>query len=350
MAIQKWKLRAICLLVTWIASARCALAADNLYKTIREPFVVKTILLDWHDEQRNRDVPVRIYYPDAPPSLKFPIIIFSHGVGGSRNGYAYLGEFWAGSGYLCVHVQHVGSDSSIFQDLPPSEFVAAMYRATVSPRNIRNRPLDVTFTIDQLTKLNDDNPLFKGRLDLDHIGVAGHSFGAFTTLAVAGEVFTSTRGTKLAWPDVRVKAAIAMSETPPADPRTWGDAFAHITIPMLHLTGTIDESPFSESRGKAADRRVPFDQISPVADQFLITLAGGDHMVFSGRAQMGEPLAGPGNPALDPTFQLLVQQSTLAFWDGYLKSDSKAQDWLKNGGCKAMLGENAELETHLKKS
>ncbi len=333
------------LLLAWICLPRPAIS-QTPYAPAPGPFSVKTEALNWHDAQRNRDVPVRIYYPDSPQG-KFPIIIFSHGVGGSRDGYAYLGEFWAGFGYVCVHVQHVGSDTSIWQDLPADEISAAMRRATVSPRNIRNRPLDVSFAIDQLTNLNQTDPIFKDRLDLDRIGVAGHSFGAFTTLAVAGEVFTTSRGTKLMWPDSRVKAAIAMSESPPPDPSTWDDAFPHIAIPMMHMTGTIDDNPFGDS--KAAVRRVPFDHIPPVADQYLIILQGGDHMVFSGRTQQGEPMSGTGNPALDPTFQVLIQQSTTAFWDAYLKSDARAQDWLQTGGCKQMLGANAAFEMHPKK-
>jgi hypothetical protein len=55
-------------------------------------------------------------------------------------------------------------------------------------------------------------------------------------------------------------------------------------------------------------------------------------------------MAGPGNPAMDPTFQRLIQESTLAFWDGYLKSDSSAKAWIRDGGCKAMLGKDASFE------
>ncbi len=184
-----------------------------------------------------------------------------------------------------MHIQHVGSDDTILQGLPPDEVVAAMARATVSPENIMNRPLDVRFTISKLEKLNRDDPLLKGRMDLDHIGVAGHSFGAFTTLAVAGEVFTSASGRVHDWSDPRVKAAIAMSESAPRDPDLWDEAFARISIPMMHLAGTLDVSPVGGSR--VEDRRVPFDHIPAVADQYLIILQGGDHMVFSAARRAG---------------------------------------------------------------
>jgi predicted dienelactone hydrolase len=320
---------------------RPAAAAGADYKQAPGPLPVNTVLLDWKDAGRDRTVPVRIYYPDLSQG-KFPVIIFSHGVGGSRDGYAYLGEYWAGFGYVCVHLQHIGSDNAIWQGVPVSRVIPALRRAVALPENVRNRPLDVSFAIDQLDQLNKNDPLFKGHLDLDHIGMAGHSFGAFTTLAIAGEVFTTPAGRVLAWPDTRVKAAIAMSESAPRDPQQWDQAFAKIAIPCLHMTGTVDDSPLGEA--KAADRRVPFDHIPAIADQYLVIFQGGDHLIFSGRGQASGPMVGTGNPAMDPTFQVLIQQSTTAFWDAYLKSDKKAQKWFGDGGCKTMLGQNATLE------
>ena len=41
-----------------------------------------------------------------------PVIIFSHGLGGSRDGYEYLGRHWASHGYVSVHSTHIGSDTS----------------------------------------------------------------------------------------------------------------------------------------------------------------------------------------------------------------------------------------------
>jgi hypothetical protein len=172
--------------------------------------------------------------------------------------------------------------------------------------------------------------------------MAGHSFGAYTTLAIAGEVFVTPRGTPLAMPDPRVKAAIAMSESPPREAQQYDQAFAKITIPMLHMTGTIDDSPLSDA--KAADRRVPFDHMPAVADHYLVVFQGGDHMIFSGRFLASGLLPGTGNPAMDPTFQVLIQQSTTAFWDAYLKSDEKAKKWLADGGCKTMLTQHATWE------
>lgn len=67
-------------------------------------------------------------------------------------------------------------------------------------------------------------------------------------------------------------------------------------------------------------------------------------MVFSGRG-LDKSLTGVrDNSASDPKFQSLIQQSTMAFWDAYLKSDETAQKWLRDGACKTMLGQDATLE------
>src|SRR3954466_11902689 len=60
------------------------------------------IRVEWHDTARDRDVPAKIYFPTAGGG-PFPVIIFSHGLGGTREGYEYLARQWAANGYVCVH-------------------------------------------------------------------------------------------------------------------------------------------------------------------------------------------------------------------------------------------------------
>src|ERR1700722_19156354 len=266
-----------------VCALRCAplaFAADTnpLYKATPGPFAVETARYEWHDAKRDRDVPVKIYFPktgDGP----FPVIIFSHGLGGSREGYAYLGNHWASHGYVSVHVQHLGSDSAVWQDVSAAERMNAMRRSVLNLQNSLNRPLDVSFAIDQLTKMNSDDPQLKHRLDLDRIGVSGHSFGGFTTLAVVGEVFFGLTGNARSDADPRVKAAIAMSAPAPLNKRDLDASFAKIKIPIFHMTGTLDDSPIGET--KAEDRRIPFDHIKN-AQEYLVTFKDADHMVFSG--------------------------------------------------------------------
>jgi len=212
-------------------------------------YEVMAVRLDWMDRQRDRDVPVKIY---APKSGKgpFPVIIFSHGLGGTCEGYEYLGRHWASHGYVCVHLQHKGSDDAVWKDNPQP--LAAMRKAAQDPANAVQRVRDVRFALDQLAEMNRESAIFKGKLDLDQVGMAGHSFGAWTTQAVIGEAFRTAGGKEIATADPRLKAAVIMSPSPPhtkldLDPDR---AFAGITVPCLHLTGTQDNGLGSRRRGR----------------------------------------------------------------------------------------------------
>ncbi len=68
---------------------------------------------DWHDSERNRDIPIKIYLPTTG-TAPFPVVIFSHGLGGSREAATYLGSYWSQHGYLCIFVQHAGSDTGVW--------------------------------------------------------------------------------------------------------------------------------------------------------------------------------------------------------------------------------------------
>jgi predicted dienelactone hydrolase len=307
------------------------------YKKDAGALEVATVSYEWNDAKRNREVPVKIYYPKNGDG-KSPVIIFSHGLGGTREGYEYLGRHWASHGYVSVHLQHIGSDDSAWRG-QGAQIMQAMRQAAADPSNAINRPLDVRFAIDQMEKLNkqDDSP-FKGRLDLENIGMAGHSFGAYTTLAVAGQTFVLPRGGEQQFADPRVKAAIAMSAPVPRNKEQRAKAFSSIKIPCLHMTGTEDTSPINDTT--AEERLIPF-QHAKLADAYLINFKGGDHMIFSGRGRMRA------KPS-DARFQELIRQSAIAFWDGYLKGDAKAKAWLAEGGFEKVMGADGTFEKKVK--
>ena len=96
-------------------------AADRIYDplAVSDPPGVRTLDITVKDEGRNREIPIRVYLP-ARTSPQ-PVLLFSHGLGGSREGYAYLGKHWAAQGYVAVFLQHPGSDSSVWRDKPKDE-------------------------------------------------------------------------------------------------------------------------------------------------------------------------------------------------------------------------------------
>jgi dienelactone hydrolase len=317
-------------------TAIATISASEPYHPEATLTAVHVVRYDWHDAKRDRQVPVKLYVPETGDG-PYPVILFSHGLGGTREGYEYLGRHWASRGYVSVHLQHLGSDDAVWREAAGAERMKALRAATLQPGNVINRPLDVSFAIDQLEKLNREASPFQRKLDLNRIGVAGHSFGAFTTLAVAGQVFTPGPGRQSSLADPRVKAAIPMSAPAPADKRRLDEVYGRIKIPCLHMTGTKDYSPIGDTQPE--QRRLPFDH-SQGSDQYLITFQEGDHAIFSGRGRLLPR-------AKDARFQELICSSSTAFWDACLRGDAKAKTWLLEG-FKGTLGADGKFEVKLK--
>lgn len=293
-----------------------------------------SIELPWKDASRNREVPSKAYFP-AEGVGPFPIVLFSHGLGGTRENYEYLGRQWAASGYVCIHLQHPGSDDSAWKG--QNQPIASMTRAA-SFQNAVERDKDAKFALDQLELLNTTDGRLKGKLDLKSIGLAGHSFGAQTTLMLAGQKLGGV-GPLLSrlnsgFSDDRMKAAIPMSAPVPANKNSLDQAFASIKIPIFYMTGTLDDSPIGETT--AGQRRMLYDHTRSPAT-YLLTLAGGDHMTFSGRAA-------PRKDMNDQTHQKLIRIASTAFWDAYLKNDAVARKWLNESGLKQLLGTDGVFE------
>lgn len=307
-------------------------------------YAVQTVSETWVDAARDgREVPVKAYLPVDAGGPR-PVIIFSHGLGGTREGYSYLGEYWASHGYVSVHLQHLGSDDAVWRGERIGRRMGAMRQAIKEVSNSLNRPLDVSFALDRLEALNrEDGSPWLGRLDLERVGVAGHSYGAFTTMAIAGQAFIGRDGQSRNLADDRVDAAIAMSTQAPRDKRHYDESYAEIDIPVFVMTGTHDDSAISPTT--PADRRVAFDHTPGPAeggpDVYLVTFTDGDHMIFSGRPRRGfDPP--PGGD--DKVFQAHICRSSLAFWDAYLTGDNASRDWLRGGGFEDELGDTGVFE------
>ena len=274
------------------------------------------------DTKRSRDIPIRVYLPKEKKPA--PVVLFSHGLGGSREGSAYLGNHWAARGYVAVFLQHPGSDDSVWKDKPPAERLAAM-RAAADLENFVLRVADVRAVLDLLEVWNNGlgHPLV-GRLDLKHVGMSGHSFGAVTTQAVSGQRFV--RGATLT--DSRIKAAVIMS---PSGPRRGGDpvqAFGGVKIPWMLLTGTKDTAPIGDA--DVASRLMVFPAL-PAGSKYELVLYNAEHSVFTERALPGD--VQPRNPNHHRSILAL----TTAFWDAYLRNDQNARKWLDGAGPKKIL-------------
>jgi predicted dienelactone hydrolase len=273
------------------------------------------------DPARTRTIPVLVYLPSATGAA--PVILFSHGLGGSRHGAAYLGHHWSARGYVVVFLQHPGSDDTVWRDLPLRERLPALQAATSAQQHVA-RALDVRVVLDTLTlwTRTQGHPLHQ-RLDLSKVGMSGHSFGAVTTQAVSGQA--GLIGQRLT--DARIRAALPMSPSPPAA-GTPTSAFGQVTLPWLLMTGTLDTSPIN--RTTVADRRLVYTAL-PAGGKYELVLFGARHSAFTDRDLPGD------QGARDPAHHRRIEAISTAFWDAWLREDPAARTWLDGPGPRTVL-------------
>lgn len=297
------------------------------------------------DAERGKDVVFTVEYPTRPGS--YPLVIFSHGFGATRQTYVGLSAHWASQGFVVIKPAH--ADSGKLQ----SGAVAEAWRDQ-TPSDWRNRVRDITAVIDGLDKIEESYPELKGKIDRTKIGVGGHSYGAFTAMLIGGAK-TYPGGTSYA--DPRVKAIIAMSPQGPSD--TFGltsESWKDVRVPIVFMTGTQDRG-LSDNETPTW-RRQAFE-LSPAGDKWLIVIDGARHASFTGRIDpvleasrnAEEPMLGDLRPGTQPTTAdrrqpgregaaglrirgvfAQVKAISLAFWDAYLKGDAEGRKTLEGAG------------------
>lgn len=303
------------------------------YNPLEAPYGIQMLRGEWRDGKRHhRAVPYKVYVPEGQTG-PLPVILWSHGLGGSRDGAGFLSRHFAGRGYIVIHVQHHGTDSTLWEGKPGHPW--DVIRATKIPRkSTLDRYQDIPFVLSRLASIGQDHKELEGMLDLNRMGMSGHSFGALTTQVMAGQHIVrpnSARQYDLYQPVF--KAGILYSPVPLWKyPGLAGIAYGGIRIPLLHMTGTADESPI-EGFGYELRRQI-YDYAGAGANaarQYLLVLEDGDHMVYNG--SRGKLAA---NPLRDRHEQVITAAAT-AFWDMYLKNDETAASWLEKGGFQSML-------------
>ena len=137
--------------------------------------------------------------PMATNQARFPIVIFSHGYQLVRTSDTDVMENLASLGYIAVALDHADALASVF---PNGKIVQGNAPdLPISPeRNgtfLRGRTRDVRFILDELSRMDQEDDFFRGRLDLEHIGIFGHSFGG----AIAADSCAA---------DIRFKAGLSL--------------------------------------------------------------------------------------------------------------------------------------------
>jgi predicted dienelactone hydrolase len=273
--------------------------------------------------REDRKIPLHIYLPTTKSPV--PVVIFSHGLGGSNLGSAFIGKHWAARGYVAVFVQHPGSDDGVWRGKPFAERLPAM-RNAAGLDNFLLRVKDIPVVLDQLDHWNQNpNHALAGRLDMKKVGMSGHSFGAVTTQAVSGQKFPLS-GTSLT--DKRIRAAISFSPSSPRKGIEPKQAFGSVKIPWMLMTGTKDVAPIGDQDVKS---RLSVFPALPPNGKYELVLDNAEHSVFTERPLPGE------KEKRNPNHHRVILALSTAFWDTYLRDDAQAKAWLDGDGPKTVL-------------
>ncbi len=267
-------------------------------------------LLNWQDNLRQRAVSAKLYLP-ATASPNTPLVVFSHGLGGSREGYSYLGKYWAANGVAALHVQHLGSDRSVWMG-NPVQMVNRLQQAAQASEAIA-RAQDASFALTQVLA----DPRFDRRLDANRIAAAGHSYGANTAMLLAGAQVPREDGL-VNLRDPRIKAAMLLSAPPFYNEPQADRIVAAIDVPTLHVTATEDDINIPGYASGLKDREAIFTHMgSP--QKTLAVFAGGSHSVFTDRL-------GTGGLEQNPKIKLATRELGLVFWQGVFGMTGAAPD------------------------
>ncbi|MEH2504774.1 putative dienelactone hydrolase [Bradyrhizobium sp. AZCC 1578] len=256
--------------------------------------------LDWVDSSRSRAVPARLHWPtNIASGSRVPLIVFSHGIGGSRRGYSYLGRHWAARGIASLHVQHAGSDSSLWVGNPLT-VVDRLQRAAHESEALA-RAWDLRFALDRVLS----SP-YGAQIDRRRIVAAGHSYGANTALLAVG-ARVMREGQWVEARDPRFAAAIVISAPPFYGESDLASVLSKIAVPNLHVTATNDVIEIPGYHSPAADRLAVFNAIA-TPRKLLAVFEGGSHSIFTDRSFTG-------GPTLNPKVKAATAELTLAFLD-----------------------------------
>lgn len=309
-----------------------------------------------HDEQRDKDIELRVRIPRpaagaSAPAEGWPLVVFSHGAGGSRDAFPDLLEFWGSHGYATIAITH---EDSLLLKRRKGEGQSLRELASEKGRrelrnsvDLGNRVADCSFVLDHLDEISSAVAKAGGSafvIDRSRLAIAGHSAGAFTTQLCAGVKVRAAgvgkRGlgfTSVA--DDRFKAAIVISGQGTTSKILGDEAWSEVKIPMFVIGGSLDSSPSGMGPETPESRRHPFEYSRGVAKggpaAYLLYIEGATHSSYSGKSVSALRRDDPGTDVAQ--IGEAVRGGTTLFLETHLRRDDHARQLLESGKLKSAI-------------
>lgn len=242
---------------------------------------------------------------------KFPLVVFSHGNGGTRHQNTFWCDYLASHGYVIVSADHTANARvTIIKGKP------VLYQVEQRQNSAVDRPQDMSFLLDQMILWNGGaDSRFSGKLHLDKITAAGMSFGAMTAIIVADR-------------DPRFKAVLAMSGAPAEH--------TNLTVPTLLMLGAEDMTIKAEGNARIRANHAQHTGASYLlemnngghysfTDMFKINKNFGDGVGSGKRLATGAPIT---YTSMEKTYQIINAYS-VAFLGAYVKGEREYLPFLQ---------------------
>jgi predicted dienelactone hydrolase len=224
----------------------------------------------------------------SPQQPAYPVVVMRAGLAALTTDYTSLAEDLASHGYVVVGIDApyrsfvvVLPDGRVIARAPQNnaDLVGGAQQEQLANKLVQAWSADLSLALDHLERLNESDPSgrFVGRLNLQRVGVFGHSLGGATALQFCHD-------------DPRCKAGIDVDGAPFGSVITEG-----VSQPFLFLLGEHQgESDGAEApqaiRQAGASIRSIYDRL-PADGRCEIKIRGANHFLFSDGAVLRSPLA-----------------------------------------------------------
>ncbi|MEO0405785.1 MAG: alpha/beta fold hydrolase [Cyanobacteria bacterium P01_A01_bin.135] len=254
--------------------------------------------LTFRDRQRKRTIPVDLYWSRQHHG---PLVVISHGFAADRRFLGYLARHLASHGLTVAALEHPGSNITWLSRMALGETGAAGLADLLPMQEFIDRPKDVSFLLDELSRLDRYSALLRHQLDVENVTVIGHSLGGYTALALSGATldldglvdFCKSRSLLgLSPADWLQCAAVDLSSVPDLrDPRVaqvvalnplmgriFGETgLSKVQVPSLILSAS--EDPITPA---VSQQLLPYTHFQ-MESRYLVTAIGATHL------SMGDP-------------------------------------------------------------
>ncbi len=296
------------------------------------------------DSSRGRDVPVHVTYPESKGP--FPVVVFSHGAGGSGQTCKPLARFWASHGFVVLAPTHADSLSGKGKDPTPGAVRETVNDAALDPKGWENRARDLAFVAAATAAVEARVPVLKDKLDGGRVGVGGHAYGAFAAQLLAGATVDVPKGPKArSFADPIPKAFLLLSPQGKGQQGLTDKSWAAVERPLMVVTGTLDKGV----KGQDPSWRLDPYQLSPPGGKYAVFIEGASHLSLTGlTAEPGAAIPrakGKASATVEEEVAIFkdVKIASLAFWEAYLKDDANAKAFLASDALITESGGRAQL-------